>query len=67
MKFRKKGPIEVKIQSKQGETFTFQFDLIDFVPSFYGIRGVDGLAINLGDDLVFGITIAIGVFEITDR
>ena len=40
--------------------------LIDFVPSFYGIRGVDGLAINLGEDLVFGITIAIGVFEITD-
>ena len=32
MKFRKKGPIEVKVQSKQGETFTFQFDLIDFVP-----------------------------------
>jgi hypothetical protein len=32
MKFRKKGPIEVKIQSEQGKTFTFQFDLIDFVP-----------------------------------
>lgn len=32
MKFRKKGPVEVKVQNKQGETFTFQFDLIDFVP-----------------------------------
>ena len=32
MKFRKKGPVEVKVQSKQGETFTFQFNLIDYVP-----------------------------------
>lgn len=32
MKLRKKGPVEVKVQSRQGETFTFQFNLIDFVP-----------------------------------
>lgn len=32
MKFRKRGPVEVKVQSKQGETFIFQFNLIDFVP-----------------------------------
>ena len=31
-KFRKKGPVEVKIQSEQGRTFTLQFNLIDFVP-----------------------------------
>lgn len=32
LKLRKKGPVRVEIRNKQGKIFTFQFDLIDFVP-----------------------------------
>ena len=32
MKLRKKGPVEIEVDSIQGKRYIFKFDLIDFVP-----------------------------------